>query len=523
MARGYAALYCRLSREDKLVDESNSIAVQKAMLQKAARQYGFASCRFFIDDGYSGGDFKRPGLLEMNRQIEMGLVSAVLVKDLSRLGRNYIEVGQYLENFLPKHNVRFISVAENLDSDKGLGDFVPVLNMLNDWYARDLGAKVRAMQRMRASEGIPLGQPPYGYIKSADDSNSWVPDEYAAKVVKKIYALALEGYGLKDIADSLEHSQILTPKHYWHSQGIKRGGKLDESNQYRWSQSTLGKMLQTQEYCGDIINFKTANKHNEKPLVFENAHEPIIERSMWEQVQSKRGKTRSRKTGIGKRSLFSGLLRCADCGGNMHFHVNKKNPVIEYFTCANYFGNGGDCPDTHYVRVNQLDDIVLRDIQRLMQAAQNDPDFWNVIMASAQKRQETRTAALRQELLKLQRRNEEIDALFARMFEDKVNRLLSDRKFAQLSKRFDAEQADNSQRINTIEKLIKKEGMPSYDEAEFIKIVKKHKAPKALTPTLLREFVEWVDVYPRTKQEGRMKQQLDVHYQILGLSTVTIE
>lgn len=521
--RGHAALYCRLSREDKLVDESNSIAVQKAMLERAAHKFGYTRSQFFIDDGYSGADFNRPAFKEMNRQIEIGLVSAVLVKDLSRLGRDHIQMGEYLETFLPEHNVRFISVSESVDSVNGLDDFVPILNVLNAWYSRDLGNKVHTMQKMRASEGIPLSQPPYGYMKDPNEPDRWVMDEYAAKVVQQIYSLALEGQSLQDIADTLERGHILTPKHYWHEKGIRRGGKLSENATFKWSQSTLANILKMQEYCGDVLNFKTPSKYSQKALVFKDVHESIIDRHTWEQVQKMRERTRSRKAGSGKRNLFSVILRCADCGNNMHFHVNSKNPNIEFFTCSNYTGSGGTCPNTHYVRVDHLQQTVLKDIQRITREAKGNPSFWEPMIESARRHQELKTAALRQEYGELKKEYSEADKMFDQAYEDNVKGVLSDKRFKEFSRRLDVKQEDLKQRMDVLEGLIQTAGTPTYDEVEFRKIITRHAELKELMPRILREFVERIDVYPKGKAGGRNMQRIDIHYSAIGLVTLHME
>ena len=374
-----AFLYERLSRDDNMDGESYSIGNQKKLLTKVAKEKGYTNLVHFFDDGISGVTMDRPGFADMIQQLEQGKAAAVFVKDLSRLGRNYIEVGRLTEEFFPNHDIRLVAVSDNIDTDEGENELAPIRNLFNEWYARDISKKRRISNKIKGNAGEPMGQPPYGYIKDPENPKRWIVDEEAAQVVRRIYRMTLEGVGTEQIAAKLEEDGILTPRAYWHSKGINRPGKVKDLPPTHWNSSSVIKMLSVQEYCGDILNFKTYSKSykNKKRLendrenwaIFKDVHEPIIERAVFEQVQQKRGKMRKRQAKDGERSMFSGLLVCADCGSNLHFHFNQGNPEIKYFNCSNYKGNRGTCGSTHYIKPQlgdkQISLISRQDIQRM--------------------------------------------------------------------------------------------------------------------------------------------------------------
>ena len=340
-----AFLYERLSRDDNLEGESYSIGNQKKLLAKVAKEKGYTNLVHFLDDGISGVTMDRPGFVEMICQLEQGKAAAVFVKDLSRLGRNYIEVGRLTEEFFPNHDIRLVAVSDNIDTAEGENELAPIRNLFNEWYARDISKKRRISNKIKGNAGEPMGQPPYGYIKDPNDPKHWIVDDEAAQVVRRVYSMTLEGFGTEQIAAQLEKDDVLTPRAYWLTKGIKRPGKGKQQPPTKWNSSTITKILSLQEYCGDILNFKTYSKSyknkkridndRENWVVFQDVHEAIIERAVYEQVQQKRGKIRKRRTNNGKHNMFSGLLVCADCGSNLHFHFNQGNPEIKYFNCSN--------------------------------------------------------------------------------------------------------------------------------------------------------------------------------------------
>ena len=327
-----AFLYERLSRDDNLEGESYSIGNQKKLLAKVAKEKGYTNLVHFLDDGISGVTMDRPGFVEMICQLEQGKAAAVFVKDLSRLGRNYIEVGRLTEEFFPNHDIRLVAVSDNIDTAEGENELAPIRNLFNEWYARDISKKRRISNKIKGNAGEPMGQPPYGYIKDPNDPKHWIVDDEAAQVVRRVYSMTLEGFGTEQIAAQLEKDGVLTPRAYWLTKGIKRPGKGKQQPPTKWNSSSITKILSLQEYCGDILNFKTYSKSyknkkridndRENWVVFQDVHEAIIERAVYEQVQQKRGKIRKRRTNNGEHNMFSGLLVCADCGSNLHFHFN---------------------------------------------------------------------------------------------------------------------------------------------------------------------------------------------------------
>ena len=395
-----AFLYERLSRDDNLEGESYSIGNQKKLLAKVAKEKGYTNLVHFLDDGISGVTMDRPGFVEMIRQLEQGKAAAVFVKDLSRLGRNYIEVGRLTEEFFPDHDIRLVAVSDNIDTAEGENELAPIRNLFNEWYARDISKKRRISNKIKGNAGEPMGQPPYGYIKDPNDPKHWIVDDEAAQVVRRVYSMTLEGFGTEQIATQLEKDGVLTPRAYWLTKGIKRPGKGKQQPPTKWNSSTITKILSLQEYCGDILNFKTYSKSyknkkridndRENWVVFQDVHEAIIERAVYEQVQQKRGKIRKRRTNNGEHNMFSGLLVCADCGSNLHFHFNQGNPEIKYFNCSNYKGNRGTCTSTHYVRVDFLEEVVLGEIRRLTKfASLYEDEFVKAVIGHSQQAEQT--------------------------------------------------------------------------------------------------------------------------------------
>ena len=522
-----AFLYERLSRDDNMDGESYSIGNQKKLLTKAAKEKGYTNLVHFFDDGISGVTMDRPGFADMIQQLEQGKAAAVFVKDLSRLGRNYIEVGRLTEEFFPNHDIRLVAVSDNIDTDEGENELAPIRNLFNEWYARDISKKRRISNKIKGNAGEPMGQPPYGYIKDPENPKRWIVDEEAAQVVRRIYRMTLEGVGTEQIAAKLEEDGILTPRAYWHSKGINRPGKVKDLPPTHWNSSSVIKMLSVQEYCGDILNFKTYSKSykNKKRLendrenwaIFKDVHEPIIERAVFEQVQQKRGKMRKRQAKDGERSMFSGLLVCADCGSNLHFHFNQGNPEIKYFNCSNYKGNRGTCGSTHYVRVDFLEQVVLGEIRRLTKyAGLYEDDFLKEVIGHSRQAEETERRLKEKELKSLLARDDELDGLFERIYEDNVSGKLSDDRFAKMSRRYEEEQKELSEKIKKLRSEIEKQSSRATSTDMFVSIVRKYTRARKLTPRMLNELVEKIEVYNAEKIDGEWVQRLRIHYNCVG-------
>ena len=522
-----AFLYESLSRDDNLEGESYSIGNQKKLLTKLAKEKGYTNLVHFLDDGISGVTMDRPGFVEMIRQLEEGRAAAVFVKDLSRLGRNYIEVGRLTEEFFPEHDIRLVAVSDNIDTAEGENELAPIRNLFNEWYARDISKKRRISNKIKGNAGEPMGQPPYGYIKDPDNSKRWIVDDEAAQVVRRIYGMTLDGLGTEQIAAQLELEGILTPRAYWLQKGIKRPGKGKQQPPTKWNSSTITKILSLQEYCGDILNFKTYSKSyknkkriendRENWVIFKNVHESIIDRAVWEQVQQKRGKIRKRRTNDGERNMFSGLLVCADCGNNLHFHFNQGNPDIKYFNCSNYKGNRGTCTSTHYVRVDFLEQVVLGEIKRLTRFASHyEDDFVKAVMGSTLESVELDRRLKQKELASLQARDEELDGLFERIYEDNVSGKLSDDRFAKMSRRYEQEQKELAEKIKALRSEMDKLGNKAMTSDMFISTVRKYTRAKKLTPRMMNELIDRIEVHQAEKINGKWEQRLIIHYNCVG-------
>ena len=522
-----AFLYERLSRDDNMDGESYSIGNQKKLLIKVAKEKGYTNLVHFLDDGISGVTMDRPGFVEMICQLEQGKAAAVFVKDLSRLGRNYIEVGRLTEEFFPNHDIRLVAVSDNIDTAEGENELAPIRNLFNEWYARDISKKRRISNKIKGNAGEPMGQPPYGYIKDPNDPKHWIVDDEAAQVVRRVYSMTLEGFGTEQIAAQLEKDDVLTPRAYWLTKGIKRPGKGKQQPPTKWNSSTITKILSLQEYCGDILNFKTYSKSyknkkridndRENWVVFQDVHEAIIERAVYEQVQQKRGKIRKRRTNNGEHNMFSGLLVCADCGSNLHFHFNQGNPEIKYFNCSNYKGNRGTCTSTHYVRVDFLEEVVLGEIRRLTKfASLYEDEFVKAVIGHSQQAEQTDRKLKEKELRTLLARDEELDGLFERIYEDNVSGKLSDDRFAKMSRRYEDEQKELAEKIKKLRSEIEKQSSRSMTTDMFIGLARKYTRARKLTPRMLNELIEKIEVFNAEKIDGVWEQRLRIHYNCVG-------
>lgn len=522
-----AALYLRISREDKSSDESYSISNQKKLLIGIAKEMGFTDTLLFIDDGITGTKKDRKEFMRMIAELEKGHIGVVMVKDLSRLGRDHIRMDQYIEEFFPEHDIRLIAVSEGLDTANGEDEFTPFRNLMNEWYARDISKKRKLTNLVKGNAGEPLSLPPYGYIQDPENPKRWIVDRDAADVVKRIFHMTLDGLGTEQIASALQRDDILTPIHYWASKGIKRGGIKNAARPSKWNSTTVIKILSTQEYCGDVINFKTYSKSfklkrripnsEENMAIFKDVHEPIIDRDVWNRIQDKRGKTRKRKTNDGEKNIFSGLLVCADCGHNLHYHFNQQNPDIKYFNCSNYKGNRGTCPTTHYIRVDFLEQVVLSEIRRLMKfAIQYENEFIQSVAGHSQKTAESQLRQKQKDLNRAFARDKEVDKLFNRMYEDNITGKIDDERFAKMSKQYGEEQKELSIKIKALQAELEKQTDHSMTTEHFIDLVRKYARVKKLTPRMLNELIDKIEVFHAQRVDGVNVQRLIIHYNCIG-------
>lgn len=527
-ALGTAALYCRLSRDDNMDNESNSISNQKKILQKAAKDKGYTDTIFFVDDGITGTTMKRPGFQKMIAAIEAGYISAVFVKDLSRLGRNYIEVGKLTEEFFPLHDVRLVAVSDGVDSDEGEDDFTPFKNIMNEYYAKDISKKRRIVNKMKGNAGIPLSPPPYGYIKNPDDPRFWVVDPVAADVVRRIYRMALEGYGLAETAAALGADGIVNPTYYWRSKGTSRGGSKSTLEPTKWGHTTIKKILTTQEYCGDVINFKSYSKSykmkrrienpEENRAIFLNVHEAIIDRPTWEKVQAlKAGTRRKRPTVTQEPSAFSGVMKCPECGGNLNFHFNQNNHDIKFFSCQNHNSGLRKCSSTHYIRLDFLEQVILYEVHRLACFANEyENDFIKAMVGRSAKVAENERVRKKRELDGLLARDRELDTLFERLYEDNVSGKIDDARFAKMAKRYEQEQGENAGRIKALRLEVKKLEEKRMDVDDFLETVRHYTNAAKITKRMVAELIDHIEVYPAVKEDGVTNQRVTIHYNCIG-------
>ena len=525
---GTAALYCRLSRDDNMDSESNSIQNQRKILQKAAKDKGYTDTVFFVDDGITGTTMKRPGFQKMLTAIEAGYISAVFVKDLSRLGRNYIEVGKLTEEFFPLHDIRLVAVSDGVDSDEGEDDFTPFKNIMNEYYAKDISKKRRIVNKMKGNAGVPLSPPPYGYIKNPDDPRFWVIEPEAAEVVRRIYRMALEGYGLAETAARLAADGVVNPTYYWRSRGTSRGGSKSTVEPTKWGHTTVKKILTLQEYCGDVINFKSYSKSykmkkrienpEENRAIFLNVHEAIIDRQTWEKVQAlQKGTRRKKPTVTQEPSVFSGLLKCPECGGNLNFHFNQNNHDIKFFSCQNHNSGYRKCSKTHYIRLDFLEQVVLYEVKRLACfASEYENDFIKAMIGRSAKMAENATLRKQRELDALTARDRELDMLFERLYEDNVAGKIDDARFAKMSKRYEQEQGENAKKIKALRLELKKDESKRMDIDDFLETVRRYTDAATITKRMVAELIDHIEVYHAEKQDGITNQRVVIHYNCIG-------
>lgn len=523
------ALYCRLSRDDELEGDSNSIVNQKAILERYARENGFSNPRFYVDDGYSGTTFDRPSWNELLEQIENGEVAVLIVKDMSRLGRDYLKVGFYTEVLFVEKGVRFIAINNGIDSTRQQdSDFTPFLNIINEWYAKDTSKKIRAVMRAKGESGEHLCTvPPYGYRKDETNRKMWVVDEEAAQVVRRIFSLCMEGYGPSQIAHILQEDKILTPTAYYHLAGRTFRNALPD-NVYGWSQKSVARILERPEYQGHTVNFKTYRKSyknkktcynsEENQMVFENTHEALIDPDTWQRVQELRSNKR-RPARIGKTNLFSGIARCADCGKKLYYCTSKSfESRQDYFVCSTSRLKGKNTCSTHFIRALVLEQRVLAYIRLVAGCIADDEEHFRSSMGALQKAEAKRQLAEKQQRAsQAAARIEELNMLFKKVYEDNVNGKLSDSRYQILSDGYENEQKSLEAELAQLNMEISQQTEQSEYIDTFIEKLKKCKDLQKLTPTLLNKLVKDVFVHAPDKSGGHRTQSIDINFEHVGI------
>ena len=528
---GITALYCRLSRDDGTDNDSNSITNQKKLLQKYAKEHGFSNTRYYVDDGYTGTNFNRPGFQKLLEDMDMGYVTTLIVKDMSRLGRDYLQVGYYTDTYFPDRNIRFIAVNDCVDSADGENELAPFRNVMNEMYARDISRKIRSSHRLRGNAGEPLSQPPYGYMKSPENKKKWIIDHEAAEVVRRIFTMALEGKGNETIAGILQQEKILIPNAYWRSKGLSRAGKRPPEDPYKWGPSTINRILSRQEYCGDIINFKTYSKSfkqkkrldspEENWVIFKNIHEPIIDRETFENVQKLISNTRRRapKAKNGEKNMFTDLLFCADCGSKLWYHVNTINKEIHFFSCSNYEKDyRGTCPKRHYIRADAIEQVVMWELQRMAAFMRSDEAGFAELLA--QKTNADMIAEKKYMETELQRcitRNKKVAELFEKLYEDNVEGKVTDEWFLQLSHKYEVERMELKDKIAELRCSISDLDAIQTNKDKFINAIRKFMEMQRLSAPLLRELIDHIDVYETEGTGKNRTQRIMIHYKFVGV------
>lgn len=523
------ALYCRLSRDDELEGDSNSIVNQKTILEKFARENRFPNLRFFVDDGYSGTNFDRPSWNELLEQIENGAISVLIVKDMSRLGRDYLKVGFYTEVLFVEKGVRFIAINNGIDSTRQQdSDFTPFLNIINEWYAKDTSKKIRAVMRSKGESGAPLCTvPPFGYQKDETDKNLWVVDDEAACVVKHIFSLCLEGYGPSQIAQILQKDRILTPTAYYHDKGRSFRNALPE-DAYGWSEKSVARILERPEYQGHTVNFKTyrqsyKNKKTcynptENQMVFENTHEALVDSDTWSRVQELRSHKR-RPARTGKTNMFSGVVRCADCGKKLYYCTSKSyGSRQDYFVCSTSRLKGKDTCATHFIRALVLEEKVLTYIRTAANRVLDDEESFRTVMGAMKKAEAKRQLTTKQQRASQAAvRIEELNKLFKRVYEDNVSGKLSDSRYQILSDSYEQEQKELEQELTQLNLEISQQSEQSEHIDSFIEKLKKCRGLQKLTPALLNRLVKDVFVHAPDKTNGHRIQKIDISFEHVGI------
>ena len=525
------ALYCRLSQDDALDGESNSITNQKTLLSKYAAEHGFRNIQFFIDDGYSGTSFQRPGFQEMMRYVKDYSVSAVIVKDLSRLGREYSYMGRLQDFIFPAYDVRFIAINDDVDSAKGENDFAVFKNVFNDYYAKDTSKKIRAVVKMRGEAGEHIASnPPYGYIKDPQDKKKWIVDEGAAKVVRRIFNLCIAGKGPMQIAKILTDDKVLTVTAYHARQ---KGWTMPE-NLYQWCAKSVAGILERREYTGCTVNFKTYTKslkfkkRMENPVenqkVFEDTQPAIIEKGQWERVQELR-KNKRRPTKTGRTSMFSGLLYCADCGAKLYFCTcnTYKDNSQNHFVCSNYKSNTGSCK-IHYIREQVLYRIVLETIQRtLTYVRMFRKDFKLEMLAQDEESRKAELAEKQKALSGAKKRMEDLDRIIQHIYEDNVLGKLSDSRYLKLSRQYEKEQAEIEQLAAVLEREIETQAGQVSDVNKFLKLVDKYLDIPELDAAILNELVSRIVVHSPARENGRKQVRIDLYFTYVGQIRIPVK
>ena len=533
----YTALYERLSRDDEMQGESNSIVNQKRYLEEYAQAQGFKNIRHFTDDGYSGTNFKRPGFQEMIAAIEAGEIDVVCVKDLSRFGRDYLKVGFYTEIMFPEKGVRFIAINNSVDSANPMeNDFTPFLNIMNEWYAKDTSNKIRAIFRSRMQDGKRCsGAIPYGYKRDPEDKNHLLIDEEAAKVVRTIYQMVIDGMGSQAIANQLTADNVLIPSAYLEQSEHGESRNHSYHDPCRWNCTAVSYILDKQEYMGHTVlgkticeNFKTKKRRKARPdelIIFENTHEPIIDAETWHLVQKLRRRTRRKLANGSYSHRLSGLVYCADCGKRLsysspqsqHRPDGKTYDADSSFRCPTYKSMYGECT-MHYIKSSTLDKLVDEAVRKIARyILRNEQAFLEQVRVLTSADQKQTQSEDKKELVNIKKRIAELDNYIKRLYEGNASGKIPDRQFEKLMAQYDSEQQELEERVKEIEASIHEIQQESENGQQFVRLVQKYRDLTEIDQTALNEFIDKVVVHEATGgRTADRSQQIDIYFNFIG-------
>ena len=523
----WTALYCRLSCDDDLQGDSNSIRNQKMLLKQYADEHRLRNIRFYVDDGYSGSNFDRPDFQRMIRDIDEGKVSTVIVKDMSRFGRDHILVGYYTKYYFAEADVRFIAVYDQVDSETNPDDDItPFKNILNEMYAKDCSKKIKAVMKAKGNAGKHLAtHPPLGYKKDPNDKEKWVIDERGAKTVREIFSLCMNGYGPTQIARILTERKIDTPVVYFHKHGLPTPAKLREDSEI-WDQKSVARILENVEYTGCTVNFKTYKKSykskkriklpQEDWLIFENTQEVIIDRQTFDSVQKIR-QCKRRPSRMGEMSSLSGMVYCADCGKRMYLCRCTTMKQAEYFNCSTYRKKKKNLCTSHQITVKAVETLLLDDLKRTLRFAQSQKEeFLRMLEENSEVKTKQEIKENLRELSAAEERIKALDKIIQSLYEDKVAGILSEERYLKLSDTYETEQADLTEKAQMLKAEIEKDKKEKDEILDFLCLVEKYSSIEELTPEIIRSFVDRIIVHEKRKENGHYRQEVEIVYNFIG-------
>lgn len=526
------ALYCRLSRDDEQLGESNSIKNQKSILSKYAKDNHFINTQFFVDDGYSGTSFTRPAFMELMELAEQGKIETIIVKDHSRLGRNRLIVGQLLEEDFVRLNIRYIAIMDNIDTDKGLNDFLPIQDWFNEMHAKNTSQKVRAVFKNKGNSGIPLTiNVPYGYKKDPLDKNKWIIDEPAAEIVRRIYDLCIQGYGTHQICNILKQEKVPTPKEYKAIHGLCNY-HISEVK-YCWQDRSIYDILFRQEYIGDTVNFKGTTKSfkdkskiyfpKEQWKIFKNTHEPIIDEETWNTVQHIR-ENRQRPTKIGKINIFSGHLFCKDCGSKLYYCTSRSYTENKHFyRCSKYKNTSSKSCTSHTIREHILKELVLENIKQVLSYIRSYEDLFIKQKLETSLEEQKKIDSINKKLLsQYEKRIKDIDNLIQHIYEDNISGKITDERFTILSLNYEKEQKELKSKVKELANKLDTTKQQELDLASFVSKIKQYTEISELMPEIINELIDKIYVYQSKKVNGKPTQQIDIYYNGIGIINIPL-